>query len=121
MAQDKLASTELCSEYDLKQGGLGDCWYLAALAALTKRPDQLAFVVPADNYHGFDEGKYCGAFHFRFYSLYHCKWIDIVVDDRLPAVSKKGVMTPAFTKITSIEKATVAEFWPALIEKAYAK
>lgn len=54
-----------CSSHDLRQGGLGDCWYLAALSALTTRPDQLNFVIPKDNFNGFDDEEYCGAFHFR--------------------------------------------------------
>lgn len=56
------------SVLDIKQGGLGDCWYLAAVAALSKHTEKFSFVVPADNLTGFDDDKYCGAFRFRLVS-----------------------------------------------------
>jgi len=115
-------STKAFSEYDIKQGGLGDCWYVAALQALTKRPDQLKFVIPEDNIDGFEDDKYCGAFHFRFYHTYQCKWVDIVIDDRLPATYNGLFYSTAFTSVVSQKKDNVvAEFWCALMEKAYAK
>lgn len=52
------------------------------------------------------------------------KWVDIVVDDRLPCIENAydlGFVIPAFTKVTEKLKSKIAEFWPALIEKAYAK
>ena len=120
-----LCGSNLCSEYDLKQGGLGDCWYVAALQALTTWQEQIAFIIPDDNFNGFEDGEYCGAFHFRFYSMEHCKWVDVVVDDRLPATKSKQTeykWVPAFTQITVPgQEPRVAEFWPALVEKAYAK
>ncbi len=65
-------------------------------------------MIPDDQ--GFSEKKqYAGIFHFRFW---FGRWIEIVVDDRLPV--KKNA--PFY-----LRSASEAEFWPALLEKAYAK
>jgi Calpain family cysteine protease len=51
------------SRFDVQQGELGDCWFLAALAALAENKTLLQKVVPIDN--GFDAENYSGIFQFR--------------------------------------------------------
>lgn len=50
------------SRSDVFQGELGNCWFLAGLAALADNETLLHQVIPQDN--SFDE-SYAGIFHFR--------------------------------------------------------
>lgn len=55
-------SIESFSRFDVVQGELGDCWFLAAIANLTENEQLLSRVICKDN--SFDE-NYAGIFHFR--------------------------------------------------------
>ncbi|XP_008300315.1 calpain-5 [Stegastes partitus] len=102
------------STRDLHQGSLGNCWMVAAISCLASEPSLWKKVIPDHVDQEWNPKRldlYAGIFHFRFWRL--GRWMDVVVDDRLP-VSGDGVLL-------FCRSATPREFWSALLEKAYAK
>ncbi|XP_074550087.1 calpain-1 catalytic subunit-like [Halichoeres trimaculatus] len=94
------------SRFDFGQGLVGDCWFLASIGALTFQSAIFDQIAPEQS---FDE-DYCGLFHFRFWRF--GRWVDVVIDDKLPTINGQLIF---------VHSKDPTEFWPALLEKAYAK
>ena len=102
---------------DIRQGSLGDCWFMCSLSAIAEFPQLVknVFVNPArlsaaaeDEWSG--QKNEHGSYKLRF-----CKggeWHSVTVDDFFPCYPGKG---PIFSKSHG------EELWVLLIEKAYAK
>jgi calpain len=97
------------SRFDVKQGELGDCWLLAAVSCLSQFENLLYKVVPPNQGFTSDDG-YAGIFRFNFWC--YGKWVEVVIDDRLPTYNGRLVFMHSEQK---------NEFWTPLLEKAYAK
>eukprot|EP00090_Calanus_glacialis_P041785 TRINITY_DN7431_c0_g1_i4.p1 TRINITY_DN7431_c0_g1~~TRINITY_DN7431_c0_g1_i4.p1 ORF type:complete len:838 (-),score=200.72 TRINITY_DN7431_c0_g1_i4:225-2738(-) len=93
--------------FDINQGEIGDCWFLASLANLADDEEAFNRVVPRKQ--EFRNG-YAGIFRFRFFRF--GEWVEVVVDDRLP--TRNG-------NLIYLKSKDPNEFWSPLLEKAYAK
>ena len=89
---------------------IGNCWLLSSVASLCQNENFLHQVVPTDQ--DFDK-DYCGAFRFHFWR--YGRWVEVVIDDRLPTC--EGYANP----LIFLRSQTLNEFWTPLLEKAYAK
>ncbi|KAA3674706.1 calpain, invertebrate [Paragonimus westermani] len=104
------------SRFDVKQGEIGNCWFLAAVASLSMYRELLQQVIPFGqtlNTNGPQSNSsftYCGMFWFRFWRF--GDWVDVVIDDLLPTRNRQLVF---------MHSADRREFWSALLEKAYVK
>lgn len=98
---------EGASRFDIQQGRAGDCWFLAALGSLTQNPQCLQKILMNQSF----SYQYAGIFHFRFWQC--GQWVEVVIDDRLPVVGNNFCFVHP--------RRGNQEFWPCLMEKAYAK
>nr|KAF7434390.1 hypothetical protein H0235_002581 [Vespula pensylvanica] len=119
--------TELCNrpifvsdapaQFDVIPGKMGDKWLVSCLGVLHLSKGLFYRVVPADQDFGNNgeppgspSAEYAGVFRFR---LWWCgAWVEVLVDDRLPAVHGR---------LAFVQSRHSDQFWPALLEKAYAK
>ncbi|XP_029417502.1 calpain-10 isoform X3 [Nannospalax galili] len=96
-------------EGQVKQGLLGDCWFLCACAALQKHRHLLDQVFPPGQPSWSDQ-EYCGLFTCRIWQFGH--WEEVTIDDRLPCLAGRLCFSRC-------QREDV--FWLPLLEKAYAK
>ncbi|KAM9663989.1 calpain-10 [Trichechus inunguis] len=96
-------------EGQVKQGLLGDCWFLCACAALQKSPRLLEQVIPPGQ-PSWPDPTYRGCFTCCVWQFGH--WVEVTVDDRLPCLAGRL----CFSRCQSEDV-----FWLPLLEKVYAK
>lgn len=92
---------------DIRQGALGDCWFLGALSVAATRKGLLERTFVSDA-----RANEAGMFTFQFYKF--GDWRHVTVDGIVPVF--KGTKSPAFARGEHVD-----EMWVTLIEKAYAK
>lgn len=109
---------------DVKQGQLGDCWFMSSLAAMAQFPELVTasfFGEPSNSIcsSGIDKGR--SRANLRSVGVWRVNlciggwWEEIILDDYLPCSDKD--MSPQFGR--SVDEP--AEMWVAVMEKAYAK
>ena len=91
--------------YGVEQGKLGDCWFLAAAAALAEHPERIQRIIVNSDFTA------SGIFQYKFYHKGSIKTINI--DDRLPVDS--------YGKPVLARKSKHGAWWVPLLEKAIAK
>uniref|UniRef100_U3EA24 Calpain-10 n=1 Tax=Callithrix jacchus TaxID=9483 RepID=U3EA24_CALJA len=96
-------------EGQVKQGLLGDCWFLCACAALQKSRHLLDQVIPPGQPSWADQ-EYQGSFTCRIWQF--GRWVEVTTDDRLPCLAGRLCFSRC-------QREDV--FWLPLLEKVYAK
>ena len=107
---------------DVRQGGLGDCYFLGALSTLSTDEGLLFDIFPdiPDDLRvealGGEEGEqqynHEGVYAVRFFR--EGKWHNVIVDDYIPC-NARGMASFAQPPLSG------AEVWAMIAEKAYAK
>lgn len=96
---------------DVKQGRLGNCWFLSALAVLAEPPHGLSRL---QNILVESEYNSAGAYAVRL--CIDGLWTTTIVDDTFPAFIK-----PGYVPQLMFSKSERQQLWVPLIEKAFAK
>jgi len=96
---------------DISQGNIGDCWFLSALSVVAfNRPDLIEKLLHSESKKYRDDGLYI----VKFYKMGYHKIV--YVDDRFPVDNRRRSV---FCQLKN--DGGITEFWPILLEKAYAK
>jgi calpain-15 len=92
---------------DVHQGGLGDCWLMSAIAAISEFPEVIKHIFVTKRFTPY--GKYT----LQLFDAVEGQWEKVTVDNYIPCSA--GTMTPLFASLNG------PEMWAALLEKAVAK
>lgn len=96
---------------DLRQGGVGDCWFMSALAVVAERPDLIIRL-----FCGETARNQAGCYQLRLFL--DGAWQAVSVDDRLPCTAQQR--RPDGSGL-AYSRADGQQLWTPLLEKAYAK
>lgn len=96
---------------DLRQGGVGDCWFMSALAVVAERPDLILRL-----FGGETARNAAGCYQVRLFL--DGEWQAVTIDDRLPCTDQQR--RPDGSGL-AYSRADGQQLWTALLEKAYAK
>ena len=100
------------TRFDVIQGRLANCWFIGVLANLadTKNKDATVLEKLFDEHQSIDNENA----EFTFYFRRNGEWEEVTVDDSLPC-------KPESETLLFCKSEDPAEFWPSLLEKAYAQ
>lgn len=101
---------------DIRQGSIGDCYALAAIAAVAEFPDFVKGNLIQESTLS-KRGKYTG----KFYDFAENKWVEVVVDDFLPCYSRKSRRRGDENYLPLMAKSNGNELWVQILEKMCAK
>ena len=103
---------------DLRQGGVGDCWFMSALAVVAQRHDLIAKLFACDTARN-AAGCYC----LRLFL--DGQWTSVWLDDLLPMTDAPRRSALAFeTRLAFCRCGSATgeqQLWASLVEKAYSK
>eukprot|EP00435_Cladocopium_sp_Y103_P052703 s239_g16.t1 len=95
------------------QGGIGDCWLIAAIASVAEFPSHIK-----DHLFSVKEVSQEGRYDLRLYDWLAGEWKTVTVDDRIPCCQRKGLEPrpyPLFARVPD------REVYVPILEKAFAK
>jgi hypothetical protein len=100
-------ASALAQPDDVHQGHFGDCFLIAAMAAIAEEhPERLRSILPAT--HIQSSGAYAVVMWWRG------EWTVVTVDDAFPCVKSEGVDTPL---CASSRPGKTCKLWPLIVEK----
>ncbi|XP_022303003.2 calpain-1 catalytic subunit-like isoform X1 [Crassostrea virginica] len=99
------------ARYDIGQGSIGTCWFLASVANVADNRILLKRIIPKDSY-PVGTSEYDGIFHCRFWRF--GVWDDVFIDDYLPIIYGNQIYSARSNTDPN-------EMWVPLLEKAFAR
>ena len=93
----------------MKQGALGDCWLMAAMAQMASHPEHLKKLFSSK--HLTEDGR----LQVWLYDAGPHEWVQVAIDEFLPCKLQNEKPVPLFAKPLG------EELWAPLLEKAFAK
>ena len=106
----RLAAARGPSADDVRQGSVGDCWFVSVLAVLATRPSLVRMLLPQPS-----AAAAVGAHRVRLFIDGH--WRELLLDDKFPCTVAQGHRL-AYAKAAGAEG---DQLWVPLLEKAYAR
>jgi len=98
---------------DLRQGAVGDCWFMSALAVVAERHDLLEKLLPNLN-----EGAHLGCHEVRLFL--DGRWVAYLLDSNFPMAAPDKQKRRDETGL-AFGRAADYQLWVPLVEKAYAR
>jgi hypothetical protein len=98
--------------HQVKQGAVGNCWFLSALAVVAEKEHLIQNLFPHTQLNA-----------VGCYQVNLCldgKWTPVIIDSYLPVMERKRKQDSHFVEAAFCAVPS-GQLWPALIEKAYAK